>query len=57
MSKLNYQEKIPNNVNLSNDMSLQRALNIGNQNLKAGGKKWGLKIFKKMKCIFGLQFQ
>ena len=26
MSKLNYQEKIPNNVNLSEDLSLQRAL-------------------------------
>ena len=26
MSNLNYQEKIPNNVDLSNDLSLQRAL-------------------------------
>ena len=26
MTELNYQEKIPNNVDLSNDLSLQRAL-------------------------------
>ena len=39
MTKLNYQEKIPNNVDLSNDLSLQRAL----EHWQPKFKNWWLK--------------
>ena len=56
MSKLNYQEIIPNNVNLSNDISLQRALEHWQPKFKSWWKEWPSKISKKMKFIFVLQF-
>ncbi len=41
MSKLNYQEKIPNNINLSNDLSLQRALEHWQPKFKSWWKDMG----------------
>ena len=46
MSKLNYQEKIPNNVNLSNDMSLQRALEHWQPKFKSWWKEMGPEDFQ-----------
>ncbi len=46
MSKLNYQEKIPNNVNLSNDVSLQRALEHWQPKFKSWWKEMGPENFQ-----------
>ena len=51
MTNLNYQEKIPNNVDLSTDLSLQRALEHWQPKFKKiGGLKWVLKAFKLRMC-------
>ena len=56
MSKLNYQEKIPNNVNLSEDLSIinTNTRNERIKNFKIGGKKWDQMAFKTQKYISGL---
>jgi len=40
MAGINYSEKIPNNVNLSEDRTLQRALEHWQPNYLAGGRTW-----------------
>ncbi|RPH08136.1 MAG: benzoyl-CoA 2,3-epoxidase subunit BoxB [Alphaproteobacteria bacterium TMED93] len=46
MSKLNYQERIPNNVDLSNDLSLQRALEHWQPKFKSWWKDMGPEGFQ-----------
>ena len=48
---IDYSEKIPNNVNLSNDRRLQRALELGSPNTLTGGMILGLIREKNSKCI------
>jgi hypothetical protein len=43
MSTINYSEKIPNNVNLGEDRTLQRALEGWQPNFLAGGTTWARK--------------
>ena len=47
MSKLNYQEKIPNNIDLSNDLSLQRALEHWQPKFKNWWQEMGPDGFQK----------
>ena len=51
MSNLNYQEKIPNNVDLSNDLSLQRALEHWQPKFKSWWNDMGPDGFQSYDCL------
>jgi len=54
MSTMNYSDKIPNNVNLSEDRTLQRALSNGNLITSIGGMIWVLIIHTILMFIYVL---